>query len=73
MNLRLQAAGYDVITLDGETPRHEARDSLGPAQVLQDGDAQLRPVERCVQQDLSGAVPGSPDPDDSDILQPGEA
>jgi uroporphyrinogen decarboxylase len=35
VNLRLQAAGYDVITLDGETPRHEARDSLGPAQVLQ--------------------------------------
>ena len=35
VNLRLQKAGYDVITLDGEAHRSKSRDALGDSQVLQ--------------------------------------
>ena len=35
VNLRLQKAGYDVITLDGEAQRSKSRDALGDSQVLQ--------------------------------------
>ena len=35
MNLRLQAAGYDVVTLDTAADRAASRESLGAAQCVQ--------------------------------------